>query len=337
MNRAPHPSLPGRSMALPVFTRGTRTLSGVFIALVGIMFLNYFLLRLLPGDIGTVIGAEVMTRPPLPAAGSPEPLSLNGFTHYFLRIISGNWGDSYFFHQPVLKVIFQFLPWSLLLGILSLATASLFGIVLGVEAAGKAGRFLDRLSTGGAVVFMSLPGYLLGILLLVLFSIVLPLFPLSGGIRPFTPTWTPAFYLGVLRHLALPWLTLTLLMFPEYYLLTRGGMDLSMRRPFILTARGKGLRERVVLYRHAARDTLIPVLTRMGLQMGHLITGLVFVEVVFAYPGVGSLAFETIQRRDILLMDGILLISAIWIILMNLTADILLSRLDPRIRGELTG
>jgi ABC-type antimicrobial peptide transport system permease subunit len=86
-------------------------------------------------------------------------------------------------------------------------------------------------------------------------------------------------------------------------------------------------------YRHAARDTLIPILTRMGIQMGSLITGIVFVEVVFSYPGLGALAYESIKRRDILLMDGILLISAVWIILMNLASDILLKRLDPRV-GE---
>ncbi len=332
MSRTVPATFTGRWISSPALVRGTRTLGGYVLALGGILFLNYVLLRLLPGDIQTVIGAEVMTRAPAAAPGSAGPSSLAAFGHYLLRILKGEWGVSYFFHRPVLQVIFQFLPWSLVLGFLSLAAASLLGIVLGVEAAGKADGWLDRLATGGAVVFMSLPGYLLGILLLVLFSILLPLFPLSGGVRPFTPAWSLPFFLNALRHLALPWLTLTLLMFPEYYLLTRGGMDLSLRRPFILTARGKGLRERVIRYRHAARDTLIPVLTRVGIQMGHLVTGLVFVEVVFAYPGVGTLAFESIQRRDILLMDGILLISAVWVVLMNLAADLLLRRLDPRVK-----
>ncbi len=327
-------SLPGRWASPLSVARRTRTLGGYLIALIGILFLNFILLRLLPGDIRTVIGAEVMTRVPQSAAGSPGAPSLTAFFHYLLRILEGDWGTSYFFHRPVLHVIFRFLPWSLVLGLLSLAAALLLGVVLGVEAAARPGGMLDRAATIGAVVFLSLPGYLLGILLLVLFAIVLPLFPLSGGVRPFTPAGTVAFFVNYLRHLILPWLTLTLLMFPEYYLLVRGGMDLSLRRPFILTARGKGLRERVIRYRHAARDTLLPVLTRAGIQMGQLMTGLVFVEVVFAYPGVGTLAFESIQRRDILLMDGILLISAVWIVLMNLAADLLLKRLDPRVREE---
>jgi len=325
----------GRSAVPFLFVRRTGAAGGYLIALSGVLILNFCLLRALPGDVQTVIGAEVMTRVPAALPGNHAGISIISFFTYLLKILRGDWGVSFFFHQPVIRIIFQYLPWSLVLGVLSLLTASLMGIILGVETAEKEGKFLGRIVSGGAVVFLSIPGYLLAILLLVIFSVVLPVFPLSGGIRPFENPWSMAFLTDYLRHLALPWLTLTLIMFPEYYLLMRSGMVLSMRRPFILTARGKGLRDRVIRYRHAARDTLIPILTRMGIQMGSLITGIVFVEVVFSYPGLGALAYESIKRRDILLMDGILLISAVWIILMNLASDILLKRLDPRVGEDL--
>lgn len=325
-----------RSTVPFLYVRRSGVAGGYLIALLGVLILNFCLLRALPGDIRTVIGAEVMTRASAALPGNHVGFSVVSFFTYLLRIIRGDWGVSFFFHQPVIKVILQYLPWSLTLGVLSLFTASSLGIILGVEATGKEGKFFDRIVSGGAVVFLSIPGYLLAIMLLVIFSVVLPVFPLSGGIRPFENTGTMAFLADYLRHLVLPWITLTLIMFPEYYLLMRSGMALSMRRPFILTARGKGLRERVIRYRHAARDTLIPILTRMGIQMGSLITGIVFVEVVFSYPGVGALAYESIKRRDILLMDGILLISAVWIVLMNLAADILLKRLDPRVAEDPT-
>ena len=325
--------VPGRSAAPFLFVRRAGAAGGYLIALLGVLILNFCLLRALPGDVRTVIGAEVMTRVPAALSGNDAGTSIISFFTYLLKIFSGDWGVSFFFHQPVIGVIFQYLPWSLVLGVLSLLTASSMGIILGVETAGKEGRFLGRIAGGGAVVFLSIPGYLLAVMLLVIFSVVLPVFPLSGGVRPFENPGSMAFLADYLRHLVLPWLTLTLIMFPEYYLLMRSGMVLSMRRPFILTARGKGLRDRIIRYRHAARDTLIPILTRMGIQMGSLITGIVFVEVVFSYPGLGALAYESIKRRDILLMDGILLISAVWIILMNLASDILLKRLDPRV-GE---
>ncbi len=323
----------GKSERLPLLfpvIRRTGHVGGYLLALLGVLILNYTLLHSLPGDLQTVIGADVMTRVPPALVEGPMGKSVPAFFAYLFRVLKGDWGMSFYYHQPVLKVIFQFLPWSLILGAASLATAFFAGGILGVEAAGRRGGILDKITSGGAAVFLSIPGYLLAILFLVAFSVVLHIFPLSGGIQPFREGPFLAFLVDYLRHLFLPWLTLTLMMFPEYYLLMRGGTTLSLERPFILTARGKGVRERIVRYRHAARDALIPILTRLGIQMGSLITGIVFVEVVFAYPGIGALAYESLKQRDILLMDGILLIGAIGVVLMNLASDLLLRRLDPR-------
>lgn len=317
-----------------LLVKRTGYVGGYIIALLGVLILNYSLLRSLPGNLSTVIGADVMTRIPLTNPENHVGVSVLSFLAYLQRVLKGDWGVSFFYHQPVIKVIFRFLPWSLILGALSMATASLLGIILGAEAAGRKGGLFDRIASGGAVVFLSIPGYLLAILLLVIFSVVFHVFPLSGGIQPFQDSGGLSFLIDYLRHLFLPWVTLTLVMFPEYYLLMRSGMMLSLKQPFILTARSKGLRERVIRYRHAARDALIPILTRLGLQMGSLITGIIFVEVVFSYPGVGALAYESLKQRDVLLMDGILLIGAIWVVLMNLASDILLRYLDPRTRQE---
>ena len=336
MRRSDHEKT--ETFALPIlFVKRTGSVGGTLLALLGVLVLNYSLLRALPGDLSTVIGADVMTRVPLSHPESHVGSSALSFLAYLQRVVTGDWGISFYYHQPVIKVILQFLPWSLTLGALSLGSASLLGIILGAEAADKTGGVLDRFASAGAVVFLSIPGYLLAILLLIVFSVIFHLFPLSGGIQPFQDTGGLSFLIDYLRHVFLPWVTLTLMMFPEYYLLMRGGMTLSLRRPFILTARGKGLRERVIRYRHAARDALIPILTRLGIQMGSLITGIVFVEVVFSYPGIGALAYESLKQRDVLLMDGILLIGAIWVVLMNLASDIALKYLDPRTRQEPAG
>jgi len=325
-----------RFVAPFLLVKRTGYVGGYIIALLGILILNYSLLRALPGNLSTVIGADVMTRIPLTHPENHVGVSVLSFLAYLQHVLKGDWGVSFFYHQPVIKVIFQFLPWSLILGALSMATASLLGIILGAEAADRKSGLFDRIASGGAVVFLSIPGYLLAILLLVIFSVVFHVFPLSGGIQPFQDSGGLSSLMDYLRHLFLPWVTLTLMMFPEYYLLMRSGMMLSLKQPYILTARSKGLRERAIRYRHAARDALIPILTRLGLQMGSLITGIVFVEVVFSYPGVGALAYESLKQRDVLLMDGILLIGAIWVVLMNLASDILLRYLDPRTRQETT-
>jgi len=325
-----------RFVAPFLLVKRTGYVGGYIIALLGVLILNYSLLRALPGNLSTVIGADVMTRIPSAPPENHAGGSALSFLAYLLRVLKGDWGSSFFYHQPVIKVIFQFLPWSFLLGALSMATASLLGIILGTEAADRKNGLFDKVASGAAVVFLSIPGYLLAILLLVIFSVTFHVFPLSGGIQPFKESGGLSFLIDYFRHLFLPWATLTLMMFPEYYLLMRSGMMFSLKQPFILTARGKGLRERIIRYRHAARDALIPILTRLGLQMGSLITGIVFVEVVFSYPGVGALAYESLKQRDILLMDGILLIGAIWVILMNLASDILLRYLDPRTRQETT-
>jgi peptide/nickel transport system permease protein len=213
----------------------------------------------------------------------------------------------------------------------AIVMAVVLGVVFGVVAAKNRGRWLDSLLSLGALVVYATPVFWLGLMLIVLFSIQLGILP-SGGASDVRQSYTGfAYALDFLRHLLLPMLTMALFYVAIYTRLMRASMLEVYSLDFITTARAKGVSERAVAWRHAARNALLPVVTLAGLQFGHLLGGSVLVETVFGWPGLGRLVFDSLQQRDLNLLLGILFVSSVVVVLANLAADLTYGFLDPRI------
>ncbi len=308
------------------------------LALLIILTLNFMLPRLMPGEpITAIYGDALVEMTPemkshlLERYGLDRPLG-EQFAVYMGNLFQGDLGYSYYFRAPVAQVISGALPWTLLLAGTSLLFSTFLGIVWGVEAGWRRGRKFDRASLVTAMLLNGVPGFVLGILLLLFLGFYLQWFPLSGGASPYLGQEGIARAADILRHLFLPALTLTLVQLPRNFLLMRSSLLGVKERPYVMTARGKGLRERVVRYRHAVRGALPPVVTRVGMSAGLLFTGVFFVEVVFAYPGLGHLFYLALQHHDYPTVHGCLLLITVCVLLFNFAADLFSIKLDPRLR-----
>ena len=285
--------------------------------LLAVIVLNFTLIRLAPGDIVQTIAGQM--------GGMNEELMLE-LRHsfqldksipeqlliYIGKVAHGDLGYSYFFNQPVLDLILGRVGPTVLLVFSSLVHAVTVVTLIG----------------------WSMPVFWLGILLLIAFAWLFPVFPVSGmftvGLEG--GFWTRALDVG--RHIALPMFTLSFIYIAQYALLARSVMVEVLGADYIRTARAKGLPERSVIWKHALRNAVLPVVTMAGLQMGYLLSGAIMVETVFSWPGLGQLAFESILRRDTPTILGILFFSTFMVIAANLLTDFACRLLDPRIRAE---
>ena len=203
--------------------------------------------------------------------------------------------------------------------------------MLGIESGWQRGSKTDRALLTSLMSLNGFPDFFLGMVLLIIFGVTLPLFPLAGAVTPYAGLSGLALALDVLRHLFLPVAALTLAYLAGTYLLTRNTMITVLREPYMLTARAKGLSQRVLKYRHAGRNSMLPVVTRTGIWIGRVVTGALFTELVFAYPGVGYLTYEALLTRDYPVIQGVFLIVAIFVLLANFAVDLSYRRLDPRV------
>lgn len=316
----------------------TLLLTNYFIALFIILSLNFALPRLLPGDPLTAIyGADVHVQMTGELkARLEERLALNEsmgeqFLHYITGLLTGDLGYSFYHNAPVLDVVMGSLPWTLLLAGSALFLSTLLGIMLGIESGWSRGSGKDVALLSGVMLLNGLPDFFIGILLLLFFGVLLGLFPLSGAVTPYAGLAGTALVLDVLRHLALPLAALTISGISGAYLLTRNTMITVLKAPFILTARAKGLSPRVVRYRHAGRNAMLPVVTRTGVRVGRLATGVLFVETVFAYPGLGHLLYNALLTRDYPVLQGIFLVVTISVLAVSFITDMLYAKIDPRV------
>ena len=302
-----------------------------------ILTLNFALPRLMPGDpLQAIHGGEMLIQlTPEREAELVERYALDQplwyqFGHYLARLAAGDLGHSYYYGVPVAEIIGRTLPWTLLLAGSALLLSALLGFILGVEAGWRPGRRADRLLTVLIGTLNGFPHFLLGALLLVCFGAGLAWFPVAGGMTPYAGYTGWALATDVARHLALPLAALTLANLAGMFLVTRAAMLGVINERYILTARAKGLRETVVRYRHAARGALPPVVARLGVRVGLLAVGLVFIESIFAYPGVGHTMHTALSMRDYPLLQGYFLLITAMVLLANLIADVWQDRLDPR-------
>ena len=309
------------------------------IAFLLILALNFLLPRMLPGDpLMAIYGNEALiAMTPELEAHLVERFALDQplwqqFGAYLAALVQGDAGYSYYYNSPVLSVVLGRLPWTLLLVGTALILSTLLGIVLGIESGWRRGTRRDKSLLAGLMAVSGFPDFFLGILLLIGFGMTLGIFPLSGAITPYSGLSGAPLVLDVLHHLFLPAAALTLGYLGASYLLTRNTMITVLKNPYMLVARAKGLHDRKIRYRHAGRNALLPVITRTGIQLGRMVTGAIFVEIVFAYPGLGYLTYEALLARDYPILQGVLLIAAVSVLIANFLVDLSYPRLDPRIR-----
>ena len=315
-----------------------KRLGYALVLLLAVLVLNFTLLYLAPGDAAETIAGEAGGATPemLAKIRQDYGLDLPFFDQLYLylsKVIQGDFGHSFYFDQPVTTVIFENFAPTLLLVISSLLIAISFGTFLGVFAARRPNGLLSQIITVLALLGYALPVFWTGIMLVILFASMIPLFPTSGmdsgplGASGFGYVWE------VLHHLTLPVLTLSTIYLAFYSRLSRASMMDVLGADYIRTARAKGLNERVVIFKHALRNAVLPVVTFAGLQFGALFSGAVLVETVFSWPGLGTLAFDSILRRDTPTLLGILFFSALIVIVANLLTDLAYRLVDPRIES----
>ena len=314
----------------------SRLLQGLALVL-AVVVLNFVLVHAAPGDpVETIAGASGGMSPELMAQlraqyGLDKPLPVQ-LGVYLAKVFSGDLGYSYFFNLPVVGMIFERVPATLLLVLSATLLAFVVGTTLGVLSSRKPNGLLSQCITVLSMVGFAAPVFWMGILLIILFASVFPILPVSGMRAADASGGGLKDVLDVLHHLVLPTLTLSLVYLAQYSRLSRSSMLDVLGADFIRTARAKGLAERVVLYKHALRNALLPVVTVLGLQFGNVMAGAILVETVFNWPGLGRLAFESVLRRDYPTILGVLLFSSIVVIVMNILTDLAYRLIDPRIK-----
>ena len=251
---------------------------------------------------------------------------------YFSSILHGDLGYSLSYQQNVSAVIFSRVPATLLLILSSVFVASVGGVILGVEAARRENSVYDRALNTFVLLGHSFPSFSIGHLLLLFFALYLGLFPAQGMVSANQDLTGIHFLLDVLVHLVLPCLTLAIVQLAQFMRLTRAEMLNVLGENYIITARAKGVIERRVLYVHALRNALLPVVTIIGSDLGMLLSGAVLTETVFGYPGLGRLTLEALAARDYPVLMGLFLLISIAVAVFNFITDITYPLVDPRIR-----
>ena len=321
---------------LKIFGLIVNRLVYAFVLLFAVLVLNFTLMHLAPGDVADTISQSM--------GGADEELLIEIRKDYGLdqpyfqqlatyigKVLRFDLGHSFFFNEPVSKLVLERIPATLLLVITAQILALLLGVVLGVYSARKPNGMMSHFVTFFALFGYSAPVFWTGILLLIAFSLQIPLFPVAG-MRDVTIEgnfWIHA--IDVMKHMVLPVVTLASIFLALYSRLARATMIETLGTDFVRTARAKGLPERQVVYKHALRNSLSPVVTLAGLQFSAVVSGAVLVEAVFSWPGLGTLAFQSIIARDTPTILGILFFSALVVIIGNLLTDLALRFVDPRV------
>jgi len=303
----------------------------------GVLTLTFFIIRLAPGDPAAFFIQPGIS--PNVAMQIREQYGLNEalpvqYLKWLMNVLQGDFGRSFSrAQQPVLDVIAGALPITVTIAVLTLIANFVLGIIIGVVSAVRQNSFLDRFMTVGALFFYSMPEFWFALMMIILFALKIPIFPASGlneiGAEGFGPF---GFAMDRLWHLVLPVTVLSINGAAGIARYVRGSMLEVIRQDYIRTARAKGLPERVVIMRHALRNALLPVITLMGSSLPFIFSGALFIEVIFAFPGMGRVTVEAIFARDYPLIIANTFISGTLIVFGNLLADVLYAVVDPRIK-----
>lgn len=294
---------------------------------------TFLLLRLLPGDPALAVASPNMTDDARAALltqyGLDKPLIVQ-YGLYLVQLVQGNFGVSFTQSIPVMDVLLQRLPWTLLLTVSALVLTTAIGIPLGVLAASKRGGFLDKLVQVIGVTGQSIFVPSIGVLLLFVFGLTLRWLPIGGAYD--NDAYGAAWYGSVASHLILPAVSLMLIQLGSYVLTMRSTLIDALGEDYVTLAKANGLPYRRILWKHALRNALLPTTTLIGLQLGFLVGGAVLTETVFAYPGIGRGIYEAVTQLDFPVLQGAFLLLAITVVLANMLTDIVYGFLDPRVK-----
>ncbi|MBR0680413.1 ABC transporter permease [Roseomonas eburnea] len=297
------------------------------ITLWAVLTLVFFIVRVVPGDPAQVVLGDQATADAIAAMrvrlGLDRPLVLQ-YAEFLFGALRGDWGISLVTGRPVLVEVMDVLPWTLELTVASLFIGAIIGIPLGVWAAVNRNRIPDYVTRLASLLGLSFPAFVSGILLLILFAIQLRWFPVISAQAEGVGGW--------LRALALPAFNLGLIMAAYITRVTRSAMLEVLSEDFVRTARAKGVPWRVVVWRHALRNALIPVITIVGLYLGVLIGNSVLTEIVFNRPGLGKLIVGALNQRDYTMLQGMMVIYTLVVIVVNLLTDLAYGAADPRVK-----
>jgi peptide/nickel transport system permease protein len=301
---------------------GRRLAVAILVGL-AVSILSFALVRL-TGDVATAIAGEGARDEDIRLVretyGLDRPLVVQ-YVDWLVGLLRGEFGTSYFFKSPVLDLVLEKLPTTLILGVFSLLFALAIAVPLGVIAALRPNSWIDRLALGIAVLGQAMPNFFFALLLVMLFSITLRWLPVSGS-----TTWA---------NFVMPTIALGYYVAPAFMRLIRAGMIETLNSDFIRTARAKGVPKRRVVVKHALRNALTPVVALTVVQLGYLLGGSVVIETVFALDGLGYLAYQSISHKDLPVMQVIVLLLSMLYVLLTLFADVLNAYLDPRLRAAM--
>ena len=309
--------------------RALFALATVFVAIT----LNFFLFRVLPGDavrnLARVPRATAALRHSLEVQFGLDKPKWEQYLLYLRELTHGNMGISFTNQQPVGDNLREDLANTIPMVALGTVVAIALGIVTGVFSAWRRGTRLDHLSTNLAIAFYSFPTQWLALVLLIYLSAWLPS---HGRTNDFLmdPTWWEHMK-DVLLHMTLPSLTVALTLYGEYTLIVRSAMLETLGEDYVLTARAKGLPQRRIVVRHALRNAMLPTTTLMAISLGYIVAGVILVEAVFSWPGIGNAVYQSVSERDYPMLQGAFLILTVSVVFFNFLADLLYFRLDPRI------
>ncbi len=313
----------------------------IFVVFVGITLVSFFIIHLAPGsptDLETTMNplADAEARKKLTAYyGLDKPL-IEQYTNWFSQLICLDFGTSMSSDaRPVLDKIAQHMPLTIWMNLASLIITLLLAIPIGIHAAVHKGGFFDKATTLLVFIGFAIPSFWLALIVMMHFSIELQWFPLSG-LKSYNHDNLSYFQqlLDYARHLALPLIVMTVSSLAGMSRFTRSAMIETLRQDYIITARAKGLTNHMVIYKHALRNALLPLITLLGLSIPGLIGGSVITESIFSLPGMGQLFYSAVMARDYPLIMGNLVLGAVLTLLGNTIADICYGFADPRIRNS---
>jgi peptide/nickel transport system permease protein len=264
--------------------------------------------------------------------GMDQPL-MKQYTNYLANLAKGNLGYSIYYKQPVLELVLSKMVWTASIVLIALSLSFIIGTIIGCYSAWHYDQWWDRLLYGAMITISEVPAFIIGLLFLFFVAARSDVIPMAGGSKVFADyknIWEQLMDLGL--HALLPILTLMMVRLGDFYLIARNSMVAVVNRPYMQTARAKGLERKTILFKHALKNAMLPIVTKLYLSLSSIFSASVLVEVVFNYPGVGRLIREAVVCRDYVLILGIFLIITVFVLIMNYMADRFYMLLDPRIR-----
>jgi peptide/nickel transport system permease protein len=318
---------------------GRKAVQAIF-TILAIVVLNFLLFRMMPGSPERVLlRNQYLTKEKVAEVradwGLDKPLIPDQLVAYLQATARGDLGYSFYFRgTPVTEVIAQrFWPTILLIGLGELISI-IVGLALGAYAGWKRGGTADRIGNGASLILYSMPYFVIGMPLIIIFAATLHWFPTSGMLTPGATYASPAAQLAdFLRHLTLPLITVSLGLIGGYSIIMRSSIIETRSEDYIGTARAKGLKDRRVLRQHAFPNALLPMVTIIAINLGYVVAGAITAEVVFNWPGLGTLTVDALSSRDYPVLQGVFLLLSVTVVVANLIADVVYGFLDPRVRS----